>query len=75
MKRKGLIKEKIPAYPFAPILFSIFILAVLTSTFINNPVRTIAGITLILSGVPFYYYFKAQKKKEMAFLEQKEVSE
>ena len=64
MKRKGLIKEKIPGYPYAPILFSLFILAVLTSTFINNPVRTITGIALILTGVPFYYYFKSQKKKE-----------
>lgn len=63
MKKKGLIKEKIPGYPYAPILFSLFIIAVLTSTFINNPVRTITGIALILSGVPFYFYFKSQKEK------------
>ena len=62
MKRKGIIKEKIPAYPYAPILFIIFILMVLTSTFINNPSRTITGIALILSGVPFYIYFKIKKK-------------
>ena len=64
MKRKGFIKEKIPGYPYAPILFSLFIVAVLTSTFINNPVRTLTGIGLILSGVPFYYYFKARKKRQ-----------
>ncbi|MEO6137020.1 MAG: amino acid permease [Ginsengibacter sp.] len=68
MKKKGLIKEKIPGYPYAPILFSLFIIAVLTSTFINNPVRTITGIALILSGVPFYFYFKSQKKKQEAFI-------
>lgn len=64
MKKKGLIKDKIPGYPYAPILFSLFIIAVLTSTFINSPVRTITGIALILSGVPFYYYFKSKKKKD-----------
>lgn len=62
MKRKRIIKEKIPAYPYAPVLFVIFILMVLTSTFINNPSRTLTGITLILSGVPFYIYFKMKKK-------------
>jgi APA family basic amino acid/polyamine antiporter len=64
MKRKGFIKEKIPGYPYAPILFSFFIFVVLISTFINNPVRTIAGITLILTGVPFYYYFRSQRNKQ-----------
>ncbi len=72
IKRKGLIKEKIPGYPYAPILFSLFILAVLTSTFINNPIRTITGIALILTGVPFYYYFKSQKRRERELLAGKE---
>jgi APA family basic amino acid/polyamine antiporter len=62
-KRKGIIKEKIPAYPAAPILFIVFISVVLVSTFIHNPVRTVTGIALILSGIPFYYFFKKENSK------------
>jgi APA family basic amino acid/polyamine antiporter len=62
-KRTGVIREKIAAYPVAPILFIVFISFVLVSTFINNPVRTLSGIALILTGVPFYYFFKKQNVK------------
>ncbi|HVX27397.1 MAG TPA: amino acid permease [Parafilimonas sp.] len=63
MKRKGVIREKITGYPFAPIVFSLFIVIVLVSTFINNPSRSITGIALVLTGVPFYYFFKRKNKK------------
>jgi APA family basic amino acid/polyamine antiporter len=63
-KRKGIIKEKIAAYPVAPVLFILFMSIVLLSTFINNPVRTLSGIALILTGVPFYYFFKKQNFKK-----------
>jgi APA family basic amino acid/polyamine antiporter len=62
-KRTGVIREKIAAYPVAPVLFIVFISFVLVSTFINNPVRTLSGIALILTGVPFYYFFKKQNVK------------
>jgi len=64
-KRKGIIKEKIAAYPVAPVLFILFMSIVLLSTFINNPVRTLSGIALILTGVPFYYFFKKQNFKKI----------
>ena len=58
MKRKKIITDKIPGYPAAPVLFILFTLVLLVITFISNPARTITGIVLVLSGVPFYYYFK-----------------
>lgn len=63
MKKRGIIKEKIPAYPYAPVLFSLFVIAVVISTFISNPVRTTTGILLILTGVPFYFYFKMKNRR------------
>jgi basic amino acid/polyamine antiporter, APA family len=63
-KRKGIIKEKITAYPLAPVLFIVFMSIVLVSTIINNPVRTLTGIALILTGLPFYYFFKKQNLKD-----------
>lgn len=67
-KRKGIIKERIAAYPFAPVLFIVFMSIVLVSTFINNPIRTLTGIALILTGVPFYYYFKKENLKNKVAL-------
>jgi APA family basic amino acid/polyamine antiporter len=76
-KRKGIIKEKIPAYPVAPILFIVFISIVLVTTFIHNPVRTLTGIVLILSGIPFYYFFKKENSKNSlsAKVKMKKVSD
>jgi APA family basic amino acid/polyamine antiporter len=65
-KRSGVIKEKIAAYPVAPVLFTVFISFVLVSTFIHNPVRTLSGIALILTGIPFYYFFKKRNLKNRA---------
>jgi APA family basic amino acid/polyamine antiporter len=63
MKLKGTIKEKIPGYPIAPVLFILLIGAFLISTLIDSPVKNLIGIGLILSGVPFYYYFKKANVK------------
>jgi basic amino acid/polyamine antiporter, APA family len=63
MKIKGAIKERIPGYPVAPVLFILLIGSFLISTLINSPVKNLIGIALILSGVPFYYYFKKQNSK------------
>jgi basic amino acid/polyamine antiporter, APA family len=63
MKMKGVIKEKIPGYPVAPVLFILLIGSFLVSTLINSPVKNLIGIGLILSGVPFYYYFKKNSTK------------
>jgi APA family basic amino acid/polyamine antiporter len=63
LKRKGVIKEKVPAYPAAPVLFIVFTLIVIINTIIDNPVRAITGLALVLSGIPFYYYFRIKNKK------------
>jgi APA family basic amino acid/polyamine antiporter len=64
MKMKGVIKEKIPGYPIAPVLFILLIGSFLVSTLIDSPVKNLIGIGLILSGVPFYYFFKENKKND-----------
>lgn len=63
LKRKGVIKEKVSAYPAAPVLFILFTTVVIVNTFINNFERSVTGLALVLSGVPFYYYFKIKNKR------------
>ncbi len=62
MKRKKVIQQKLPAYPYAPILFILLTLIFLINTLINNPIQSLAGIALVLSGLPFYYLFKTINK-------------
>jgi len=71
MKRKGALKEKIPGYPVAPVVFTLFIGAFLVSVLIEDPVKNLIGIALILSGLPFYYYFRRQNRKPIELLEKK----
>lgn len=58
MKRKGFIKEKVPGYPWAPVIFILFSIVLLISTFINQPKLSFIGLGLMLTGIPFYYFFK-----------------
>jgi basic amino acid/polyamine antiporter, APA family len=72
MKMKGRVKEKIPCYPVAPILFILLIGAFLVSTLIDSPVKNLIGIGLILSGMPFYYFFKKNSRNHNAGSEKQE---
>jgi len=58
MKRKKVIKEKILGYPLAPILFILFTGIFLVGILISYPRQSLTGSALLLTGVPFYFYFK-----------------
>ncbi|MEP6584423.1 MAG: amino acid permease [Ginsengibacter sp.] len=60
MKRNGTIKAKVIGYPFVPLFIILFATALLVNTIYIQPKQTLFGIGLMLSGVPFYYYFKRQ---------------
>lgn len=64
MKRKGVIKEKVPFYPWAPVLFILVTIGLLIATFINQPKLSLIGLGLMLSGIPVYYIFKGRKNNE-----------
>ncbi len=58
MKRKGQIKSTVIGYPVIPVIIIIFSLALIVNTVIVQPEQSLMGLLLVLSGVPFYYYFK-----------------
>ncbi len=60
MKRNGTIKTKVIGYPVVPVFIIFFALALLINTIYIQPKQTLFGIGLMLTGVPFYYYFKRQ---------------
>lgn len=62
IKRKDLNRPyKTFGYPVVPITFVLFCLTLLSITFVNSPVKSIIGLLLIFSGLPFYFFWKKSK--------------
>ena len=61
MKRKGLIKTNVIGYPVIPIVIILFSFALVINTIIVQPKQSAIGLLLVLTGVPFYYYFRKKQ--------------
>jgi len=55
---------KVTLYPITPLIFIGISLWFLISTLIGRPIQTIAGLSLMVLGLPVYYYFKQSQKKK-----------
>jgi len=62
MKRNGRITARVILYPLSPIILILFSLALVINTFIVQPVQSVVGLILMLSGIPVYFYYKKRKK-------------
>lgn len=49
-------------YPVVPAIFFLFCLALIAVTFIGKPREALIGLTLICSGLPFYWYWSRKNK-------------
>ncbi len=49
-------------YPITPFIFLAIVAWFVINTLIEKPVQSVAGLALLLAGVPLYYYFKRGKK-------------
>jgi APA family basic amino acid/polyamine antiporter len=58
MKRSGRISSKVIGYPVIPWVIIAFCAALMFNTILTQPRQSLYGLLLILSGVPFYLYFK-----------------
>ncbi|MGD0733439.1 MAG: amino acid permease [Terracidiphilus sp.] len=56
-----------PGYPITPVLFVLAAGAVVLSTFASQPGNALAGIGLILLGVPVYFVFAFRRKPKVEF--------
>jgi len=65
LKRNGTIKAKVTGYPVIPVIYLLFSVAFCLNTFWAQPKQSALGILLILTGVPFYYYFKKKNTHEV----------
>jgi APA family basic amino acid/polyamine antiporter len=54
---------KVWGYPVVPALFILFCLALIGNTIITRPREAAIGLTLILLGIPFYWWFNRKTFK------------
>ena len=52
---------KVPFYPITPLIFIGISVWFLGSTLVGRPVQALAGLILMLIGLPFYFLFKRSK--------------
>jgi len=45
-------------YPWLPAIFLLAAVALLVNTFLSSPRDTLWGVLILISGIPFYYWFK-----------------
>lgn len=48
---------KTPLYPFVPVVFVLFCVLLIVISFVESPYKSLIGLGLILSGIPFYGYW------------------
>jgi APA family basic amino acid/polyamine antiporter len=47
-------------YPIVPIVFMVVAAAIVVNTLVATPGRALAGVSLMLAGLPFYWYWSRQ---------------
>ena len=52
---------KVWGYPIVPALFVLFCFGLVANTIVTKPREAIFGIMLILTGIPFYFYWTKKK--------------
>jgi basic amino acid/polyamine antiporter, APA family len=61
MKRQKKITKKVIGYPVVPVIIILFCVVLVVNTLIVQARATLFGLLLMLSGVPFYFWFKKGK--------------
>jgi APA family basic amino acid/polyamine antiporter len=52
---------RVPLYPVVPLIFILISVWFLASTLIGRPIQAVAGLSLMVIGLPVYLYFKKSK--------------
>lgn len=63
MKRQGKLSGPARGYPFIQVFLLLFALTLLVNTFVTQPRQSLLGLGLMLTGLPFYGYFRWQARR------------
>jgi len=62
MKQKKIITSKVIGYPVIPVIIILFCVVLVINTSIIHPIASLMALLLMLTGIPFYIYFKILTK-------------
>ena len=62
LRRNGISKLKLPGYPYVQIVFISFGILMLALAYLERPVESSVAVLTALSGIPVFYWFKANNK-------------
>jgi APA family basic amino acid/polyamine antiporter len=51
-------------YPVTPVLFIVSSFAIVINQIVSSPIESLFGLSLVLLGLPAYYYFQARNHQE-----------
>jgi APA family basic amino acid/polyamine antiporter len=57
-------RHRITGYPWVPVLFSLSSFAIVINQLATRPGESLIGLSLVLTGLPVYYFWRKKKKKE-----------
>ena len=52
---------KVWGYPFTPVAFLLISAVYLINLIVSKPVAVMTGVSIVLAGVPFFYYWRRKK--------------
>jgi len=61
LRQSGKSVLKMPGYPFVQIIFIAAGIIMLVLSYLERPVESLVAILTVLSGIPFYYWFKRKR--------------
>ena len=64
LRRENLSKLRLPGYPLTPIIYIMAGITMLVLSFMERPMESSIAIATILAGLPAYYFFGKEKKKD-----------
>ena len=65
LKMQKKITKKVIGYPVVPVIIIIFSLILVTNTLITQTKASLMGLLLLFSGLPFYFWFRRNKSKDL----------
>ena len=57
LRKKVNQHQKMPGYPFVPIIFILASVSILILAFLNRPLESSLAIAILILGIPVYYFF------------------
>ncbi|SMB83688.1 amino acid permease-associated region [Hymenobacter roseosalivarius DSM 11622] len=61
MKRQGKITVPVTGYPIIQFIILLFAFALVVNTLVTQPQQSMLGLALMLTSLPFYFYFKRKR--------------